>query len=85
VSHQQEINTTLTGGALAGGLKFALVTQSAISFLAGVYLDKVFVGVTGFNLARGATTNNFDEDAISRAMVRQAAQVIVVADSSKLS
>jgi DeoR family transcriptional regulator of aga operon len=85
LSHQHEIKTTLTGGALAEGKKFSLVTESAISFLKGVYLNKLFLGVTAFDLVHGATTNNLDEATVCQAMIHQAAQVIVVADSSKLN
>jgi DeoR family transcriptional regulator of aga operon len=44
----------------------------------------VFVGVTGFDLERGATTLEVEEATVTRAMIRQARQVIVVADSSKV-
>jgi DeoR family transcriptional regulator of aga operon len=83
LSHQTAIKTTLTGGALAEGWKFALVTESAVSFLKEVYLDKVFIGVTGLDLG-GATTLDRERAEVSRAMIRHASQVIVVADSSKI-
>ena len=44
----------------------------------------VFVGVTGFDLERGATTLEVEEATVTRAMIRQAKQVIVVADSTKV-
>jgi DeoR family transcriptional regulator of aga operon len=85
LSHQSEIKTTLTGGVLVAGCQFALVAESAVCFLREVYLDKVFIGVTGFDVDCGATTFDSEEAVISRAMIRQSSQVIVVADSSKVN
>jgi DeoR family transcriptional regulator of aga operon len=83
LSHQTSIKTTLTGGAVAEGWKFALVTESAVSFLKEVYLDKVFIGGTGLNLSCGATTLDRERAEVSRAMIRHASQVIVVADQAR--
>ena len=47
-------------------------------------MDKAFIGACGVDVLRGATTIEPDEAAVFRAMVRQAKQVIVVADSSKI-
>jgi DeoR family transcriptional regulator of aga operon len=47
-------------------------------------MDRVFVGVCGVDPERGATTIEVDEAAVFRAMTRQAKQVVVVADSSKV-
>ncbi len=82
--NQPAIKTTLTGGTLAWAWTFALAGQSALNFLKDVYLDKVFVGVTGFDVERGVTTLEPEEATVSLAMIRQARQVIVVADSSKI-
>jgi DeoR family transcriptional regulator of aga operon len=56
-----------------------------LNFLNDVYLDKVFLGVTGVDLERGATTLEAEEAVVARAMARQGKQVIVVADSSKIN
>ena len=53
------------------------------TFLEDVYLDKVFVSVTGLDSYRGATTLETEEALIYRKMVKQARQVIAVADPSK--
>ena len=63
---------------------FSLTGNAALSFLDDVYLDKVFVSVTGMDAERGATTLEADEALVYRKMIKQAKQVIVVADSSKL-
>lgn len=82
--NQPAIRTTLTGGVLAWAWTFAMVGQAAATYLEDVYLDKVFIGVTGFDLERGATTLEVEEATISRIMIRRARHVIVVADSSKI-
>jgi DeoR family transcriptional regulator of aga operon len=83
--NQTSIRTTLTGGVLAWKWTFAMAGQTALNFLNDVYLDKVFLGVTGVDLERGATTLEAEEAVVARAMARQGKQVIVVADSSKIN
>ena len=84
LSNQPAIKTTLTGGVLAWAWTFAMAGQEALNFLESVYFDKVFIGVTGFDIERGATTLEREEATVSRAMIQHAKQVIVVADSSKV-
>ena len=81
--NQPAIRTTLTGGTLAWAWTFALAGQAALKFLDGIYLDRVFLSATGFDLSRGITTLEAEEAAVARAMLGQSRQVIVVADSSK--
>jgi len=64
---------------------FSLTGPTAMEMLSGVFLDKAFIGACGVDVLRGATTIEPDEAAVFRAMVRQAKQVIVVADSSKIA
>jgi DeoR family transcriptional regulator of aga operon len=82
--NQPAIKTTLTGGSLAWAWTFALAGQPALNTLREVYLDKAFISVTGFDLERGVTTLETEEATVSLAMLRQAREVIVVADSSKI-
>lgn len=82
--NQPAIKTMLTGGTLAWAWTFALAGQPALNFLRDVYLDKAFIGVTGFDLERGITTLESEEAAVSLAMIRNARKVIVVADSKKM-
>ena len=63
---------------------FSLVGHAAISFLKDVYLDKVFVSVCGIDAQCGITVIESEEALTFRAMIRQAKNVIVVADSSKI-
>lgn len=82
--NQPAVKTMLTGGTLAWAWTFALAGQSTLNFLRDIYLDKAFIGATGFDLERGVTTLEPEEATVSQAMIRNAKQVIVVADSSKI-
>jgi DeoR family transcriptional regulator of aga operon len=74
----------LTGGYVHWPWSFSLIGAAAISFLGDSFLDKLFLSVSGIDAIRGTTTNQSDEALTFRAMVKQAKEVIVVADSSKL-
>ncbi len=78
------IRTFLTGGMVTWAFVFALSGNAALSFLDNVYMDKVFLSVTGLNAERGATSLEADEALVYRKMIKQSKQVIVTADSSKL-
>lgn len=74
----------LTGGYVQWPWSFSLVGPAAISCLGDMFMDKLFLSTLGLDAERGATTNESAEAQTFRAMVKQARQVIVVADSSKL-
>lgn len=78
------LKTHLTGGYVHWPWSFSLVGAAAINFLGDTFLDKLFLSVSGIHAERGTTTNESDEALTFRAMVKQARQVIVVADGSKL-
>lgn len=84
LSSSTRLHTTLTGGTLRWAGAFSLVGPTAIESLAMVVMDRLFLGATGVDAERGATLIQPDEAAVFRVMVRQARQVIVVADSSKI-
>jgi DeoR family transcriptional regulator of aga operon len=85
LNNQAALNVTLTGGTMRWAGAFSLTGPTAMETLSGVFLDKAFIGACGVDVLRGATTIEPDEAAVFRAMVRQARQVIVVADSSKIA
>jgi DeoR family transcriptional regulator of aga operon len=85
LNHQATLDVTLTGGTMRWAGAFSLTGPTAMEMLSGVFLDKAFIGACGVDVLRGATTIEPDEAAVFRAMVRQAKQVIVVADSSKIA
>ena len=82
--NQTAMRTSITGGTLPHAWSFSLTGPAAIRFMDDVYLDKVFLNVIGIHGERGCTMAEQDEALTFRAMVRQAREVIVVADSSKL-
>jgi len=61
-----------------------LVGPHTIDAISDLHADKLFLGADGISLASGITTANVLEAEVSRAMVRAAAQVVVVSDSSKI-
>ncbi len=73
----------LTGGYVQWPWSFSLVGPAAINSLGDMFMDKLFLSVQGLDALRGATLIEPDEAQTFRAMVKQAKQVIVVADSSK--
>lgn len=82
--NQPGIRTSLTGGVIPWAWSFSLTGHAALTFLDDVYMDKVFLSVTGLDAERGATSLEIEEALVYRKMLKQAKQVIVVADSSKL-
>ena len=74
--------------ALLGGIYLAeyrvVVGPQTVENLRGLHADKMFLGTDGLTLDHGLTTANVLEAEVDRAMVRAAAQIIVVADSSKI-
>jgi DeoR family transcriptional regulator of aga operon len=84
LSSSTRLHTTLTGGTLRWAGAFSLVGPMAIDSLAVVVMDRLFLSATGVDAERGVTLIQPDEAAVFRTMTRQARQVIVVADSSKV-
>jgi DeoR family transcriptional regulator, aga operon transcriptional repressor len=79
------LETTLTGGSMRWAGAYSLIGPAAIETLNMFVLDRLFLGVTGMDSERGATTIEPEEAAVLRVMIRQAREVIIVADSSKIS
>jgi DeoR family transcriptional regulator of aga operon len=78
------LDATLTGGAMRWPGAFSLVGPAAIETLNMFVLDRLFLSVTGMDAEHGATMIEPEEAAVFRVMVRQAREVVVVADSSKM-
>lgn len=73
----------LTGGILRQQEK-SMVGQTAINAYLDYHVDKAFVGIGGLHLERGLTEYNLDDALVKQALIKNAARVIVVADSAKL-
>jgi DeoR/GlpR family transcriptional regulator of sugar metabolism len=83
LGHRLGIHLLLLGGIYLSEYRVVVGPQT-IENLRGLHADKVFLGTDGLTLDHGVTTANILEAEVDRAMVRAAAQVIVVADSSKI-
>lgn len=77
------IEVMVTGGAVKGNT-LALVGPTAEQMLAGINVDRVFLGTNGIDLQRGLTTPTQAEAAVKRRMIAAARQVVVVADHTKI-
>lgn len=82
--NQPGIKTYLTGGTAPWSWTFSLAGHAALAFLNDVYMDRLFLSVTGLDPERGVTSLETEEALVYRKMLKQSKQVVVVADSSKL-
>jgi DeoR family transcriptional regulator of aga operon len=80
---RQHIKIVTTGG-VARPQSYELTGPLATGVLEQVTLDMAFLGVDGIDAVAGATAHHEGEASINRLMARQAGQVVVVADSSKV-
>jgi len=80
---RQNIKIVTTGG-VARPQSYELTGPLATGVLEQVTLDVAFLGVDGIDAVAGATAHHEGEASINRLMGRQARQVIIVADSSKV-
>jgi DeoR family transcriptional regulator, aga operon transcriptional repressor len=78
------LKTFVTGGFVQWAGSFSLVGQVAIASLSDIYIDRVFVSVCGIDIVRGITLIEPEESLTFRAMIHQAKETIVVADSTKI-
>lgn len=61
----------------------SLIGPLAERNLENFYVDKVFIGIDGFDVRMGIYTFNVEEAHLNRIMIEIAREVIIVADSSK--
>ncbi len=80
----QNINIIVPGGTLRKN-SHSLVGPLAEKNLRNFYVDKVFLGVDGFDISQGAFTPNIEEASLNQIMIEIAKDVILVADSSKFN
>jgi DeoR family transcriptional regulator, aga operon transcriptional repressor len=80
----QNINLIIPGGNLRKN-SLSLVGSLAEKSIKNFYVDKVFIGVDGFDTQHGISTPNIDEAHLNQVMIEIAKEVIVVADSSKFT
>jgi len=80
----QNVNIIVPGGTLRKN-SHSLVGPLAEKNLRSFYVDKVFIGVDGFDPALGAFTPNIEEASLNQIMIDISKEIILVADSSKFS
>jgi DeoR family transcriptional regulator, aga operon transcriptional repressor len=82
LSNAPNINVIIPGGYLRKN-SMSLVGPMAEKNLRNLHVDKVFLGVDGFDTKMGVYTPNIEEAHLNEIMIEAANEVIVVADSSK--
>jgi len=77
------INLIIPGGVLRKN-SLSLIGPLAEKSFKNFFVDKVFLGVDGFDTMHGISTPNIEEASLNQIMIDAAREVIVVTDSSKL-
>ncbi|MDR1950332.1 MAG: DeoR/GlpR family DNA-binding transcription regulator [Spirochaetaceae bacterium] len=80
--NHENLKVIVPGGVLRP-YEGSLVGTSTVEFLGACHVDQFFMGVGGIDLSAGVTEYSMDDIAVKRVLVANAAQVIVLADSSK--
>lgn len=75
--------TILTGG-IVRTQELSLIGHVADAAIRQFRFDKAFIAVGGLHIATGLTDYSLEDSLVKRALIMQAEQIIVVADSSKL-
>ncbi len=78
------INIIIPGGYLRQN-SLSLVGPFAAKNFKNLFVDKVYIGVDGFDPLSGAYTPNIEEAHLNEIMIQIAKEVILVADSSKFN
>lgn len=82
LTQKQHIKIVMLGGEFRRK-NMAFYGTQAVSALNDLSLDKLFLGVDGFDIEKGITTHHEPEAQLNRKMVETARRVIAVTDSSK--
>jgi DeoR family transcriptional regulator of aga operon len=82
LASKERITLVLLGGMLRRRNR-ALYGAQTVSAFDDLHVDKLFLGVDGFDVERGITTHYEPEAMLNRKMVQAAAKVIAVTDKSK--
>ncbi len=84
LSALRSINLIVLGGMYLPDYQ-TLVGPHTLDALRDLHADTLFLGADGLSFASGVTTANVLEAEASRAMIRAAARIVVVADASKIN
>jgi DeoR family transcriptional regulator of aga operon len=82
LARKEQITLVLLGGTLRRRNR-ALYGSQTVSAFDDLHVDKLFLGVDGFDVERGITTHHEPEAMLNRKMVQAAREIIAVTDRSK--
>lgn len=82
LNQKRKIKIVMLGGELRRR-NMAFYGAQTVAALDDLLLDKLFLGVDGFDVERGITTHHEPEAQLNRKMVETAREVIAVTDASK--
>jgi len=82
LNQKRKIKIVMLGGELRRR-NMAFYGAQTVAALDDLLLDKLFLGVDGFDIERGITTHHEPEAELNRRMVETAREVIAVTDASK--
>jgi DeoR/GlpR family transcriptional regulator of sugar metabolism len=83
LAHANRVEVVMTGGTLRGS-NYALVGSGAEQSLQGLRVSRAFLSGSGLTSERGLSTSNMLSASVDRALVQAAAEVVVLADHTKL-
>ncbi|MFC4499784.1 MULTISPECIES: DeoR/GlpR family DNA-binding transcription regulator [Streptomyces] len=83
LAHANRVEVVMTGGTLRGS-NYALVGSGAEQSLQGLRVSRAFISGSGLTAERGLSTSNMLSASVDRALVQAAAEVVVLADHTKL-
>lgn len=78
----QNVNLIIPGGVLRKN-SLSLIGSLAEKSFKNFFVDKVFLGVDGFDTRQGISTPNMEEAYLNQIMIDIAREVIIVTDSTK--
>jgi DeoR/GlpR family transcriptional regulator of sugar metabolism len=78
------IRLILTGGILRPG-ELSMVGHLAERVFSEFFVDKLFLGAAGIDFEAGLTEYNLEDTLVKQAMLRNAKEIILVADASKFN
>lgn len=82
LAENPNIRLIVTGGIVRPG-ELSMVGHLAERTLQDFYVDKLFLGAAGVDIDVGLTEYNLEDTLVKQVMIKNAKQVILVADSSK--
>ncbi|MCC7359291.1 MAG: DeoR/GlpR transcriptional regulator [Anaerolineales bacterium] len=83
LSLTSDVRLILTGGIVRAG-ELSMIGPIPAQTYSNYHVDKAFIGVGGLDLKAGLTEFNVDDAVVKQALIQNARQRIVLADSSKI-